>query len=133
MARIDHNTRYNPFGWRLAERDDPTTTQQRRQVLDEELLLCEAHELAHGYRHLTIRHGDPIDLAASRHLSAFYDTLADFDAEHPGIRVRGTSHYVTVTIVGDHADNDLIELADAAHSVNSGDWLIVASAIPPGI
>ena len=70
--------------------------------------------LAHGWRHLTVVHGDPTDLAASRQLSAFYDTLPQLKA---GGRARICGNiigYVTVTVDGPHADGRVAKLAASA-------------------
>ena len=131
MARIDNPAISNPFGWRLADLTDPTTDPVRARQLWQEVLVCEAEEIAHGYRHLTIVHGDPIELAASRHLSAFYETLQRLASGCDWVRVRGDADYVTVTVRGPHADDVLAVLEDAAVSANPGEWTLVASAMPP--
>lgn len=131
MARIDDPTIYNPFGWRLADLADPATSPQRRDTLLEELLVWEAEEAAHGYRHLTVVHGDPLEVGASRHLSGFYDTLRDLADRGGWARVRGTFTYVTVTVRGDDADERIDEFAAAAGSANPGTWTVTPAAFPP--
>lgn len=131
MARIDDATIYNPFGWRLADLDDPSTTPQRRRELIEDLLLSEAEEIAHGHRHLTIVHGCPDDLTESCHLDTFYEALRSLAAEAGWVRVRGTVNYVTVTVRGVDADQRIDTFMTAAHAANPGAWVITLSAYPP--
>ncbi|MGE0139374.1 MAG: hypothetical protein AB7R77_16280 [Ilumatobacteraceae bacterium] len=133
MARIDDPTIRNPFGWRLADAADPSCSDARRRRLRAELLVLEAEELAHGCRHLTVVHGDPPDLAASRYLSAFYDTLSELAAECEWVRVRGDGAFVTVTVRGAHAEVQLARFTAAALGADPGDWTVVASAVPPRI
>jgi hypothetical protein len=132
MARIDDPTIRNPFGWRLADLAEPVCDDTRHVRLTEELLVCEAEELAHGHRHLSVFHGDPTDLASSRRLSGFYDTLARLAGGCDWVRVRGDVGYVTVTVRGVDANEQLTRFADAAQKANPGDWRIAATAIPPG-
>ena len=94
-------------------------------------LLREAIELAHGRRHLTIVHGDPEDIAASRHLSKFYEELRRLAACCEWVRVRGNAEYVTVTVGGAVADEQTALFEAAAAFADPGDWTIVASAVPP--
>lgn len=131
MARIDDPTIYDPYGWRLAETADPATPVDRRDQLRDELVAWEAEELAHGYRHLTIVHGDPETLEASRLVSTFYDRLRAFAARVPRVRVRGTVDYVTVTVRGAEADDEVTVLTAIAMELNPGDWTITQTACPP--
>jgi hypothetical protein len=94
-------------------------------------LLREAVELAHGRRHLTIVHGDPRDVAASRQLSEFYEQLRRLAAGCEWARVRGNAEYVTVTVGGAVADERIALFEAAAAFANPGDWRIVATAVPP--
>ena len=130
MSRIDDPTLYNPYGWRLAELEDPVTNPERRRELTEDLTVWEAEEVAHGRRHLTIVHGDPRELDASRHLSGFYDILRTLASEADWVRVRGSVRYVTITVAGAAADKRLAEFAAAALDANPGDWEITPSAYP---
>lgn len=130
MARIDDPTIRNPFGWRLADLADRATDPTRRLALRDELLVCEAEEVAHGYRHVTVVHGDPIDLPASRHLSEFYDTVRHLAGGCSWVRVRGDADYVTVTVRGSDADERITAFIEAAESANPGTWAVVASAVP---
>ncbi len=116
MARIDDPTIHNPFGWRLADLADPATSPQRRSDLLDELVVCEAEELAHGLRHLTVVHGDPTDVDAARHLAVFYNTLRVLAAGGGWVRVRGTEEWVTV--------------AAAAHAANPRHWTLTLAASP---
>lgn len=95
------------------------------------LLLCEAIELAHGRRHLTVVHGDPTEVAASRQLSECYEELRRLAAGCEWVRVRGNAEYVTVTVGGAVADELIVLFEAAAAFANPGDWTIVASAVPP--
>lgn len=131
MARIDDPTIRNPFGWRLADLADPATDPIRRLALYDELLVCEAEEVAHGHRHVTVLHGDPTDLPASRHLSEFYDTLRNLAGHCLWVRVRGDADYVTVTVRGSDADERIAAFVGAAEAANPGSWDVVASAVPP--
>jgi hypothetical protein len=133
MARIDDATIYNPYGWRLADLDDPTTSPERRRELLDDLVVWEAEELAHGFRHVTIVHGDPDDLDASRHLSEFYDTIRVLAEDTGWVRVRGSLEYVTLTVGGVDADDRLEAFAAAARSADRGEWEITAAAYPPGV
>jgi hypothetical protein len=99
--------------------------------ISSDALLREAIELAHGRRHVTIVHGDPPDVATSRHLSAFYEELRRLAAECEWVRVRGNAEYVTVTVGGAFAEEHIALFEAAAAFANPGDWAIVASAVPP--
>ena len=131
MARIDDATIYNPYGWRLADLDDPTTSPERRRELIADLLVWEVEELAHGFRHLTIVHGDPDELDASRHLSEFYDSLRSLAENAEWVRVRGSAEYVTITMCGADADGQIAVFAAAARAEARPDWEITAAAYPP--
>lgn len=128
MPRIDDPTLYNPYGWRLADLDDPTTNAERRRQLRDDLLVWEAQELAHGYRHLTVVHGPANTLTESRDLDGFYGTIRDLTAVSGGARVRGTVDYVTITLRGVDAEEQIIRLAGAAHAAGRGRWHISLSA-----
>ncbi|MGD9705492.1 MAG: hypothetical protein AB7J47_24115 [Acidimicrobiia bacterium] len=130
MSRIDDPTSYDPFWCRLADLADPATTPQCRRALVEDLVVCEAEEVAHGHRHLTIVHGCPDNLPDSRDLDAFYDTLRVLAAEPGWVRVRGTSDYVTVTARGGDADQRIDAFAAAARAANPGGWVIVPAPYP---
>jgi hypothetical protein len=95
------------------------------------LLLTEASELAYGRRHLTVVHGDPNEVAASRQLAEFYEELRRLAAGCEWVRVRGSAEYVTVTVGGAFADEQIAMFEAAAAFANPGDWTIVASAAPP--
>ena len=128
MPRIDDPTLYNPYGWRLADLDDPTTNAERRRQLHDDLLVWEAQELAHGYRHLTVVHGPANALNESRDLDGFYDTIRDLEAESSWSRVRGTRDYVTIAVRGDDAEEQITRLAGAAEAASRGRWNITLSA-----
>ena len=66
---------YDPFGWRLVELSDPFLNPLRRTELLQDLVTCEAEELARGRRHVTIVHGVPCDLATATLLEDVYDTV----------------------------------------------------------
>ena len=127
MSRFDTPTIYNPYGWRLAELADPTTEPVRRRRLVDELVVWEAEELAHGYRHVTIVHGDPNDVGAARDLAEFYDAVGVLAARAGWTRVRGGVDFVTVTVGGGDADERIAEFAAAAHAANPGGWQITAT------
>jgi len=131
MARLDNADVYNPFGPRIADLADPSTSPERREALREELLLWEAEEVAHGFRHLTIVHGDPVELGACRHLAAFYDRLRIVADRCGWVRVRGEFEFVTVTVRGVDAERRLAEFAAAADGFDPGDWVVTATAFPP--
>ncbi len=105
----------------------PEQLQRTRQGF----LIAEAIELAHGRRHLTIVHGDPVDVVASRQLSEFYEELRRLAAGCEWVRVRGNAEHVTVTVGGAAADEQIALFEAAAAFANPGDWTIVASAVPP--
>lgn len=96
-----------------------------------QLLISEAAELAWGRRHLTIVHGDPNEVGASRHLSDFYEELRSLTVGCEWFRARGKAEYVTVTVGGAVADEQIALFEAAAAFANPGDWTIVASAVPP--
>ncbi len=126
--RIDDQNEADPFGV------DRAVVRQRHAQgpgIRGHLLLCEAIELAHGRRHLTIVHGDPPDVATSRQLSEFYEELRRLAAGCEWVRVRGNAEYVTVTVGGAGADERIALFEAAAAFANPGDWTIVASAVPP--
>jgi hypothetical protein len=133
MARIDDPTIYNPYGWRLADLADPATSPHGRRQLIDDLIAWEAEELAHGYRHLTVVHGDPRDLDASRHLSVFFDRLGALAAGAGWVRARGTADYVTITVHGPQADEQIRGFAAVACEFGRDDWTITPSAFPPGL
>lgn len=130
MLRIDDGTMYNPFGPRLAELADPSVDDGRRLRLAEELVVWEAEELAHGYRHVTVAHGDPDDPAGCRRLSDFYDEVRAVVSRLEHVRVRGTAEFVTVTVQGDDADAAVAELSAVAAGFAGGEWAITGSAYP---
>ncbi len=121
MTRLDNDAGANPF-W---------TVHRPLELADPRHLVCEATELAHGRRHLTILHRDPKDLATSRHLSEFYEELRRLSAGCEWVRVRGNAEYVTVTVGGAFAEEQIALFEAAAAFANPGDWTIVASAVPP--
>lgn len=126
--RIDDQREVDPFGvhgavLRQTHAQGPDISSHR--------LLREAIELAHGRRHLTIVHGDPQDIAASRQLSEFYGELRQLAAGCEWVRVRGNAQYVTVTVGGAGADERIALFEAAAAFANPGDWTIVATAVPP--
>lgn len=129
MSRIDDPTLYNPFGWRLADLDDPLLGDERRRVLCEELLVWEAVEVAHGFRHLTVVHGPAVTVSESRDLDAFYDTIRS-ELDGCWARVRGTDGFVTVTVRGPAADATIDHLSIVAHAASRGRWEITATAYP---
>ena len=126
--RIDDQSEVDPFGVHRA-----VFIQSRRERSDigSHLLLREAIELAHGRRHLTIVHGDPHDIAPSRYLSDFYEEMRRIAAGCEWVRVRGNAEYVTVTVGGLAADEQIAMFEAAAALANPGDWTIVATAVPP--
>lgn len=130
MPRIDDPALYNPYGWRLADLDDPTTSTERRRQLHDDLLVWEAQELAHGYRHLTVVHGHARTLEESRDLDGFYETIRDLAATSSWARVRGTGDYVTITVRGADADEQITRLAAAARRASRGRWTITPAAYP---
>ena len=130
MSRIDDPTLYNPFGWRLADLDDPSLAESRRRELSEELLVWEATEVAHGYRHLTVVHGPADNVADSRDLDAFYDTIRVVTGRAGWARVRGTDGFVTVTVQGSDAEATIDQLRTAASAASRGRWEITPAAYP---
>ncbi len=124
--RIDDWNEADPFGARCG-----AVGRARCAVSGCDLLIREAVELAHGRRHVTIVHGDPQDIAASRHLSEFYEQLRRLAAGCEWVRVRGNAEYVTVTVGGAVADEQIALFEAAAAFADPGDWTIVASAVPP--
>lgn len=127
--RIDDQSEADPFGARRGACRGPRLQGATAVSLD--LLLREAIELAHGRRHLTIVHGDPHDVAASRQLSEFYGELRRLAAGCAWVRVRGDAEYVTVTVGGAGADEQIALFEAAAAFADPGHWTIVASAVPP--
>lgn len=132
MVRIDDPTIPNPFAWRVSEMTASGTDPLRRLQLAHDMLLSEAEEIANGHHHLTIVHGDPTDVAASRQLSGFYDTVRRLARDIGGwVRVRGDVNYLTITLRGPGAEQQIETFAAAARSADPGGWRIVASARPP--
>lgn len=128
--RIDDLDEVDPFGLSNQTHPGPFGGLRRHGAAGA-VLLDEAIELAHGRRHLTIVHGDPHDIAASRHLSEFYEELRRLAAGCEWVRVRGNAEYVTVAVGGAGADEQIALFEAAAAFANPGDWTIVASAVPP--
>ena len=127
--RIDDQSEADPFGAQNGACRGPRL--QGSTAVNLDLLLREAIELAHGRRHLTIVHGDPHDVPASRNLSEFYEELRSLAIGCEWVRVRGNAEYVTVTVGGAVADEQIALFEAAAAFANPGDWTIVASAVPP--
>jgi len=128
--RIDDLDEVDPFGLSIQTHPGPSGLVRRRGA-DDVVLLREAIELAHGRRHLTIVHGDPVDVVVSRRLSEFYEELRRLAAGCEWVRVRGNAEHVTVTVGGAAADEQIALFEAAAAFANRGDWTIVASAVPP--
>lgn len=124
--RIDDWNEVDPFGARCG-----AVGRGRFTVSGCDILIREAVELAHGRRHLTILHGDPSDIAASRYLSEFYEEMRRLAAGCEWVRVRGNAEYVTVTVGGLAADERIALFEAAAAFANPGDWTIVSTAAPP--
>lgn len=133
MARFDDPTLANPFEGRIAELADSELTPERRSALLGELAVTEAEELAQGWRHLTIWHGDPSDLVASRHLSDFYEAIGEFASSCESPRVRGDARFVTITVAAADAERLLGSFHEAAEAANPGGWRIAAAAVPPNV
>ncbi len=127
--RIDDQSEADPFGAQHGACRGPRL--QDATAVSLELMMREAIELAHGRRHLTIVHGDPHDVAASRQLSEFYEELRRLATGCEWVRVRGNAEYVTVTVGGAFAEEEIALFEAAAALANPGDWKIVASAVPP--
>ncbi len=126
--RIDDSHHYNAF-WTFSSGLRPLRPCEDSN-LSRHFVAAEALELAHGRRHLTILHGDPSDVATSRQLSAFYEELRRLAAGCEWVRVRGHAEYVTVTVGGAFAEEQIALFEAAAAFANPGDWTIVASAVP---
>ncbi len=129
MNRIDNGTAWNPFGRRQREFVCSLPGEQRDDLVCE-LLVAEAEELAHGCRHLTIVHGDPMEVDGARLLASFYETLRQLAAGLACVRVRGDATFVTITTRGERAIEDLVMFEAAAAMANPGGWTITASAVP---
>ena len=129
MDRIDDGRAWNPFARRQREFACPLPG-DRRDGLACELLVAEAEELAHRCRHLTIVHGDPMDVDGARHLASFYETLRRLAVGLAWVRVRGDATFVTITTRGERAIEDLVMFEAAAAMANPGGWTITASALP---
>jgi hypothetical protein len=130
LMRMDELDEVDPFGLSNQTHPGPSGGLGRHGAAGA-VLLSEAIELAHGRRHLTIVHGDPQDIAASRHLSEFYEQLRRLAAGCGWVRVRGNAEYVTVTVGGAGADERIALFEAAAAFADPGHWTIVASAVPP--
>ncbi len=128
--RIDDQSEADPFGVRRAVFLDHFGERVGAGISCDSLLR-EAIELAHGRRHLTIVHGDPTEVAASRQLSEFYEELRRLAAGCEWVRVRGNAEYVTVTVGGALAEEQIALFEAAAAFANPCGWTIVASAVPP--
>lgn len=124
--QIDDLNEADPFGARCGAVGRGLCT-----VSGCDVLIREAVELAHGRRHLTIVHGDPHEVAASRQLSEFYEELRRLAASCEWVRVRGNAEYVTVTVGGVAADEQIALFEAAAAFADPGYWTIVASPVPP--
>ena len=124
--RIDDLNEFDPFAVGSDAISSETTVKHALSTYEREAI-----ELAHGRRHLTIVHGDPVDVAASRQLSEFYEQLRRLAAGCEWVRVRGNAEYVTVTVGGGDADEQVALFEAAAAFADPGDWAIVASARPP--
>ena len=125
--RIDDAQHFNPF--ESVRSRHPEKRAGTRGA--ERALIAEATEVAHGRRHITVVHGDPNEVAASRQISEFYEELRRLAAGCEWVRVRGNAEYVTATVGGAVADEQIALFEAAAAFANPGDWTIVASAVPP--
>ncbi len=128
--RIDDQSEADPFGASRGVFLDRCGGRASTEMPCDSLL-HEAIELAHGRRHLTIVHGDPVDVVASRELSELYEELRRLAAICGWVRVRGNAEYVTVTVGGAFAEERIALFEAAAAFSNPGHWTIVASAVPP--
>lgn len=121
MERLDSGLACNPFR--------RSCDGQPASVLDQRMLIAEAMELAHGYRHLTVMHGDPATVAESRALDAFYDTVRHLARDLPWARVRGDRYAITITVRGPDAAQQLAIFAAAADMADPGSWTIAWTAV----
>lgn len=128
MARITDHIIPNPFGGLVAQLHDQATTADRREAVLGELAAAEAQELAWGYRHLVIDHGDPTDLPSSRHLCSFYGTVAALATEFDWARVCGAAEQLTITVRGPAVDRELAAFVEAAGRANPGHWTVALAA-----
>jgi hypothetical protein len=126
-VQIDGLPEPDPFA--MLRQSELTPRKSRSET--ESPVVIEAEELAHGRRHLTVVHGDPTEVAASRQLSDFYEELRRLAAGCEWVRVRGNAEYVTVTVGGAFAEEQIALFEAAAAFADPGDWTIVASALPP--
>lgn len=127
--RIDDRPEPDPFIAACGVQLEPVSVRPRSMAWD--MIVREAIEVAYGRRHLTIVHGDPDDVVASRELSEFYEELRRLAARCEWVRVRGNAEYVMVTVGGAVADERIALFEAAAAFANPGNWTIVASAVPP--
>lgn len=111
--RIDDLDEADPFGELRGTLSKPFA-RPGGAVVSSELLVNEAIEPAQGRRHLTILHSDPGDVATSRLLSAFYEELRRLADGCEWVRVRGNAEYVTVTVGGAVADEQIALIEAAA-------------------
>ena len=123
---------YDPFGWRLAELSEPSLNPLRRTELLQDLVTCEAEELARGRRHLTIVHGAPRDLAAATLLDDVYDTVRSIAGLASWSRLAGGEDYLTITVAGDCRDAVLGRVVELIRREHPTDWPIYESPISLG-
>jgi len=123
---------YDPFGWRLVELSDPFLNPLRRTELLQDLVTCEAEELARGRRHVTIVHGVPCDLATATLLDDVYDTVRAIAGLASWSRLAGGENYLTITVAGECRDSVLGRVVDLIRREHPTDWPIYESPIPLG-
>jgi hypothetical protein len=124
---------WNPYSWRLRELaalESDATGSARRRALSEELVVAEAAELARGIHHVSIVHGDPVDLHQADQVDTFLAQVEQLAAEGEWSRRRGDHEHVIVAIGGADAEVRIDHITGLANLANPGHWVVITGARP---
>jgi hypothetical protein len=114
---------WNPYSWRLRELaalESDADASTRRRALSEDLVLAETAELARGIHHVSIIHGDPVDLHQADQVDTLLAQVAQEAAEAEWSRRRGDHGHVIVAIGGADAEARINHITGLANLANPG-------------
>lgn len=124
---------WNPYSWRLRELaalEDDADASARRRALSEELVMAEATELTRGIHHVSIVHGDPVDLHQADQVDTFLAQVAQVAAEAEWSRRRGDHEHIIIAIGGADAEARINHITGLANLANPGHWVVTTGARP---
>jgi NAD(P)-dependent dehydrogenase (short-subunit alcohol dehydrogenase family) len=124
---------WNPYSWRLRELaalGDDAAAAARRRALSEDLVVAEAAELARGIHHVSIVHGDPVDLHQADQVDTFLAQVEQEAAEAEWSRRRGDHEHIIVAMGGADAEARISHITGLANLANPGHWVVTTGARP---